>query len=47
MHLYRDRRGGYACMVIEIDQQMPQSGLDWLKRVEGIIKVTYFNREVD
>ena len=47
MHLYRDRRGGYACMVIEIDQQMPQSGLDWLKRVEGIIKVTYFNREVE
>ena len=46
MNLYRDRRGGYACMVIEIDQQMPQSALDWLKRVEGIIKVTYFNREV-
>lgn len=43
LNLYRDKRGGYAVMVIETDQNIPQSGIDWLKRVEGIIKVTCLN----
>ena len=43
LNLYRDKRGGYAVMVIETDQNIPASSLDWLKRVEGIIKVTCLN----
>ncbi len=45
LNLYRDKRGGYAVMVIETDQNIPSSCLDWLKRVEGIIKVTCLNLE--
>ena len=43
LNLYRDKRGGYAVMVIETDQNIPVSSLQWLKRVEGIIKVTCIN----
>lgn len=45
MHLSRDIRGGYAVMVIECDQQIPEDGLNWLTNLEGIIKVTYYNKE--
>ena len=43
MQLYRSARGGEAVMVVECDQEVPQSGIDWLKRVEGIKKVTYLS----
>lgn len=43
MNVYRDKRGGYAVMVLETDQNIPKSALEWLKRVEGIIKVTCLN----
>ena len=43
MNVYRDKRGGYAVMVLETDQNIPDSALEWLKRVEGIIKVTCLN----
>lgn len=43
MNLYRDKRGGYAVMVLETDQNIPASAVEWLKRVEGIIKVTCLN----
>lgn len=43
MNLYRDKRGGYAVMVMETDQNIPASSIQWLKRVEGIIKVTCLN----
>ncbi len=43
MNVYRDKRGGYAVMVLETDQNIPDSAVDWLKRVEGIIKVTRLN----
>lgn len=43
LQLYRDHRGGYAVMVIETDQDIPQDSLRWLSRLEGIIKVTYLN----
>ena len=43
MNVYRDKRGGYAVMVLETDQNIPASALEWLKRVEGIIKVTCLN----
>lgn len=45
MQLYRDKRGGYAVMVIETDQPVPQDSIKWLEHLEGIIKVTYVNVE--
>lgn len=45
MQLYRDKRGGYAVMVIETDQQIPAEAIQWLEHLEGIIKVTYLNVE--
>ena len=45
MQLYRNRRGGYAVMVIESDQDVPQEALQWLSRLEGVIKVTYLGPE--
>lgn len=45
MQLYRDKRGGYAVMVIETDQDIPAQALLWLEHLEGIIKVTYINLE--
>lgn len=43
MNVYRNKRGGYAVMVLETDQNIPDSAVEWLKRVEGIIKVTRLN----
>lgn len=43
MSLYRDRRGGIAVMVIEADREIPEHMLEWLKRQEGIKKVTYID----
>ena len=43
MQLYRDSRGGNAVMVIECDQEVPKASIDWLTRVEGIVKVTYLS----
>lgn len=40
--LYRSAKGGNAVMVVECDQQIPKEGIEWLKHVEGILKVTYF-----
>ena len=45
MQLYRNHRGGYAVMVIEIEQDIPAEALRWLSRLEGVIKVTYLNAE--
>ena len=41
MQLYRASRGGEAVMVIECDQEVPAEGIEWLKKVEGVNKVTY------
>lgn len=43
MQLYRDKRGGYAVMVLETDQEIPEESLKWLEHLEGVIKVTYVN----
>jgi L-serine dehydratase len=43
MQLYRDKRGGYAVMVIETDQEIPKESVAWLSHLEGIIKVSYLN----
>jgi L-serine dehydratase len=45
MQLYRDKRGGNAVMVIECDQEVPLEILEWLKKLEGIVKVTYLSME--
>ena len=44
MQLFRDARGGYDVMVVECDQEIPDEAIDWLRRQEGIIKVTYLSR---
>ena len=43
MQLYRSSRGGEAVMVVECDQEIPKEGIDWLKKVEGVKKVTYLS----
>lgn len=43
LQLFRDKRGGYAVMVIETDEVIPDMAIQWLRRLEGIIKVTFFN----
>jgi L-serine dehydratase len=45
MNLYRNYRGGYAVMVLETDQKIPEDALKWLTGVEGVIKVTYYEKE--
>ena len=43
MQLYRNKRGGYAVMVLETDQPIPEDSVAWLAHLEGVIKVTYLN----
>ena len=43
MQLFRDKRGGYAVMIVETDHNIPEKALDWLRKREGIIKVTFLN----
>lgn len=43
LQLFRDKRGGYAVMVIETDEVIPDMAIQWLRRLDGIIKVTFFN----
>ena len=44
MHLYRgDKRDGYAVMVIETDQPVPEQAIKDLETLSGILKVIYVN----
>lgn len=45
MQLYRTQRGGNAVMVIECDQEVPKSSLEFLKNMDGIVNVTYLSKE--
>lgn len=45
LQLYRGKKGGLAVMVIEIDQPVPSSSIKWLESQDGIIEVTYIDRE--
>ena len=36
MQLFRDRRGGHAAMVIEMDQALDEQDLGWLRRLNGV-----------
>ena len=44
MQLYRSSKAGKAVMVVECDQEVPQEGIRWLERVEGVLKVTYLGK---
>lgn len=41
LHLYRDYPGGNAVMIIETDKEVPQDGIDYLNRIEGISNVIF------
>ena len=44
MHVYRgDKRDGYAVMVIETDQPVPEQAVKDLESLSGILKVIYVN----
>ncbi len=43
MSLYRNKRGGYAVMVLETDQVVPPESIAWLEHLEGVLKVTFVN----
>lgn len=45
MQLYRDHPGGNAVMIIETDKAVPQDGIAWLERSEGITRVTFIDSE--
>lgn len=47
MQLFRNGRGRDAVMVIECDQEVPQSAIEWLEHVEGVNKVTYLSLKED
>ena len=41
MQLYRNYRGGYAVMVVETDQNVPEESIEFLRQLDGVTKVTY------
>ncbi len=43
LQLYRESRGGNAVMVLECDQEVPESVLDKIEKSNGIQKVTYYS----
>ena len=43
MQLYRNKRGGYAVMVLETDKPVPEKVLNSCARLNGVIKVTYLD----
>lgn len=47
MHLYRDKRGGYAVIVVETDQEIPCEAIRWLENLEGILMVRYLSLKGD
>lgn len=45
LNLYRDHPGGNAVMIIETDKAVPEEGIAWLERMEGIYRVTFVGTE--
>lgn len=43
MQLYRQNRGGYALMVVECDQVVPEELITNLENIAGVVKVSYLN----
>lgn len=46
MQLYRHERGGFAVMILETDQDIPQKVIEETKRINGILKVSYLQAVV-
>lgn len=46
LNLYRNMRGGDAVMVIETDQRVPEEARRRLSQLEGVLKVTYLDKEI-
>jgi len=47
MSLCRHKRGGDALMVIETDQHLLLHQVDFLRQLDGILSVTYYDKEED
>lgn len=47
MQLCRDKRGGDAVMVIEMDQKIKDEVLDQIKQLDGVEKATYIDATMD
>lgn len=45
LQLNRSKRGGYAVMVIECDQEVPKDAIRHLESLEGVLRVTYIAGE--
>ncbi len=45
MHLFRNKKGEDAVMVVETDQKVPEQEIAALHDQEGILKVTYIDQE--
>ena len=45
MQLYRSSAGGYAVMVLECDEPLPDELITALRAMSGIVKVTGLNLE--
>ena len=43
MQVFRDKRGGFAVMVVETDQLVSKEAIENLEKKEGIIKVTFLD----
>ena len=43
MQVFRDKRGGFAVMVVETDQVVSQAAIDNLESKPGIIRVKFLN----
>ena len=43
MQVFRDKRGGFAVMVVETDQVVPKEAIDDLESKQGIIRVKFLN----
>lgn len=45
MQLYRDKRDGYAVMILETDQPISEQSRSSLEKLNGIMKIIYINME--
>ena len=41
MQLFRDKRGGAAVMVVEMDSSLPPQAISMLEQLTGVLRVTY------
>ena len=41
MQLFRDKRGGAAVMVVEMDSSLPPQAISMLEQLSGVLRVTY------